>query len=253
MTREYITKSVSDSVKQASGFKCAWCGCFLTERHHIIQCSLGGKSSEDNLILLCPNCHNQTHKGKIQVEELLERQIELTGKVDRSSGCLSINGEKHIINIGGSHFINCPNILTLNDIPLIQAKNENGYLMLSLRLFNEDGNLICWMSDNRWWVENNQILDFKYSKNKFIINHSDRNVLKVIIRENGIDICGKLYLLGGIWDISRDDISLDDISFKNKLQSHIRLTCEGLKYGLVIKEKDFKGMFNSAAAIQIEI
>jgi len=80
----------------------------------------------------------------------MSRRISLTGKVVRSSGCLSINKEYLQINVGGNHFINCRNALVFNDIPLISVRNDNGYLLLSLRLFNEEGNLICWMSENRY-------------------------------------------------------------------------------------------------------
>jgi len=31
----YIPKKVDKEVRKASGFRCAWCGCYLTERHHI--------------------------------------------------------------------------------------------------------------------------------------------------------------------------------------------------------------------------
>ncbi len=127
----YIPKKIDKEVKKASGFRCAWCGCYLTERHHIIPFSLTKSHSKDELILLCPNCHTQADSGKISVKELMDRRISLTGKVDRSSGCFSINEEHFQVDVGGNHFIDCVNILTFNDIPLISARNDNGYFLLS--------------------------------------------------------------------------------------------------------------------------
>ena len=98
----HIPADADKAVKKSSGFRCAWCGCYLTERHHIIPFSEDGPSTEDNLILLCGSCHTDAHKGKISRDELSKRRIELTGKVDRSSGCLSINYDHYRINAGGN-------------------------------------------------------------------------------------------------------------------------------------------------------
>lgn len=68
------------------GGRCAICGWRATEdlithnghtqkaygneTHHIIAVKDGGKATEDNLILLCPNHHKQADLGLISVEEL---------------------------------------------------------------------------------------------------------------------------------------------------------------------------------------
>lgn len=120
----YIKKTVDNAIKQETGFRCAWCGEYLTIRHHIIEFSLGGPNSEDNLILLCPNCHDNVHSGKISQEELEKIKSELTGQIDRSAGVFSINKEYFQIDIGGFHAINCKNVLLFNNIPLISVKKR---------------------------------------------------------------------------------------------------------------------------------
>ena len=61
--------------------KCAVCGWHLPtsihhhqrgcDFHHIIPVCDGGSNTEDNLILLCPNCHREAHAGFISRERLL--------------------------------------------------------------------------------------------------------------------------------------------------------------------------------------
>lgn len=44
--------------------KCVICGFSgAVDRHHIIPRSENGENSEDNIILLCPNCHRRAHRG----------------------------------------------------------------------------------------------------------------------------------------------------------------------------------------------
>lgn len=64
----------------AFDFKCAVCGWSLpasTHRHqrgcafhHIVPVCEGGSNTEENLILLCPNCHAMAHAGLIRRERL---------------------------------------------------------------------------------------------------------------------------------------------------------------------------------------
>lgn len=46
------------------------------EIHHIVAVEDGGKATEDNLILLCPNHHKQANMGLISIEELKRYIIE---------------------------------------------------------------------------------------------------------------------------------------------------------------------------------
>jgi len=76
---------INPDLVAAFGFRCAICGWSIPswrkgyakyERnhgcqfHHIVPISEGGTSDEENLILLCPNCHKKAHSGLITTEEL---------------------------------------------------------------------------------------------------------------------------------------------------------------------------------------
>jgi hypothetical protein len=245
----YIPKKIDEGVKKASGFRCAWCGCYLTVRHHIKSFKLTKSHSANNLILLCPSCHTQAHSGKITMDELKERRINLTGKIDRSSGCLSINKEMFRIDVGGNHFINCKNILMFNDTPLVSAINKDGYLLISLRLFNKAGNLICWMSENRWWVENKAILNFKFSKDKFSISASNKTkLLNLIIKGDSVEMSGRMYLLD-----SSVRLTKDRVVFEDSQNQFIGNTFNNISNAIVIKEKSFSNPILGSTGILMEI
>ena len=82
----YLSKTI---INRYNG-KCAICGWRATneliktdrgtqyaygnEIHHIIPISQGGKATEENLILLCPNHHKQAHMGVLS-QQTLKRHI----------------------------------------------------------------------------------------------------------------------------------------------------------------------------------
>lgn len=50
--------------------KCSVCGYNLypiQQLHHKKQVAYGGDNSEDNLTILCPNCHSAVHRGYIKL------------------------------------------------------------------------------------------------------------------------------------------------------------------------------------------
>lgn len=83
----YLSKTI---INRYNG-KCAICGWRATnelietnrgiqytygnEIHHIIPVSQGGKATEENLILLCPNHHKQAHLGVLDIKTLQQHII----------------------------------------------------------------------------------------------------------------------------------------------------------------------------------
>lgn len=209
MSSRHIPKGIDQKIKEAAGFKCAWCGVHLTERHHIEPFYITQEHTEENLILLCPNCHTEAGSKKISQSELVKRRLSLTGKIDRSSGSLSIQQGNINVDVGGNHFLNCKNILMFNDNPLISVENDNGYLLVSMKIYSEIGNLICWMSKNRWWVEGGAIKDFIHSKNSLkIVDENNEPILNLVISSRLIEIQGYLFIKGKKISFSKDNIEL---------------------------------------------
>lgn len=204
----HIPKKVDEKVREASGFKCAWCGIHITERHHIEPFYLVQEHKEDNLILLCPTCHTEAGSGKISESELKERRISISGEIDRSSGSLSVPQKALQIDVGGNHFVNCKNILMFNDNPLISVENDNGYLLVSLKFFDEKGNLVCWMSKNRWWVEGSLVKNFKHTKNQLLIlDNQNEPILRLDIKDNLIEVQGYMFIKGNRISFSKSSIN----------------------------------------------
>lgn len=202
----YIKKEDQDEVDKSSGMKCAWCGTNLKERHHIELYSEGGSNQAANLILLCPNCHKLVHKGSITKSQLLDRRLELTGTVNRSAGFLSIP-QDCIIKIGSNTLINTPNIIQSNGENIITIKNNGTEMLVSLNLYDRNKNLICWMHENKWWVENEEVFDFNVSKRKFeVISREEDVKISAKIGKGIISLNGQIFLDG--YEVKFDESDL---------------------------------------------
>jgi hypothetical protein len=69
-TRLYRRDQVLASEKKEEfGHRCMGCGEATTvvDAHHIEPRGLGGTDTKENLLVLCPNCHRDVHRGKLKV------------------------------------------------------------------------------------------------------------------------------------------------------------------------------------------
>lgn len=74
-----------NALVQIYGYRCQVC-CYdkIVDAHHIIPRSQGGKSTLDNGVLLCPNCHAESHAGLLDIMGLL-KSGELLGPLEEGN------------------------------------------------------------------------------------------------------------------------------------------------------------------------
>jgi 5-methylcytosine-specific restriction endonuclease McrA len=54
---------------------CIMCGFDkFVDHHHLIPKAKGGMNNDDNLVLLCPNCHRAAHLGMLNPSDLRYRK-----------------------------------------------------------------------------------------------------------------------------------------------------------------------------------
>jgi hypothetical protein len=78
------------------GYRCQVCGYDkVVDAHHIIPVSMGGKSTLENGILLCPNCHAEEHIGLLDIKGLIKLG-ELLGPLEEGDQQPSRSSRKQI-------------------------------------------------------------------------------------------------------------------------------------------------------------
>lgn len=70
--RKTLPQSTVDVVLIEAGYRCAnpQCGYPLLHQHHLDPVSNSGSDKPENLLALCPNCHDQYHRRYIKTEAL---------------------------------------------------------------------------------------------------------------------------------------------------------------------------------------
>ena len=74
VTRIKVGAALRDKLLVQVGHRCVRC-LFDTPEvdvHHMVPVAKGGTNAEDNLIVLCPNCHRLAHRYKLSVRQLRE-------------------------------------------------------------------------------------------------------------------------------------------------------------------------------------
>jgi hypothetical protein len=195
MTSRYIPNEISKAVKERHFFECAWCGEKLTERHHIDEFAKGGQHTVENLILLCPNCHTQVHNNEISTEELIKRKSNHT-KGDHLAGGVQFDLKQPFVKLGMGQFRNVPILLMYKEEALITLKEFNEEFFLSTRFYNKTGDLIFWMSSNRYWTSSDFYIQSKKGELIIINNEDENNNLRIWQNNDTLNVEGKIYVGG---------------------------------------------------------
>ena len=171
----HIPREVKKEMDVRDSFECSWCGVKITERHHITEFHSGGENTVDNLILLCPTCHTEVHakNGNIKKDELKLRKSNHT-KGDRIAGNLPFTPETNRVRVGDLNIINHNPLLAFSEEPVFSLVKHGNAFVISCRFYDINGNLIFWMSENRYWATS--FFEVSVAKNSLTIsNPNDQN------------------------------------------------------------------------------
>jgi hypothetical protein len=104
------------------------------------------------------------------------------------------------------------------------------------------------MSENQWWVDNETIMDFQYTKERFSITDAENvRILDLALYENRVEISGSMYLLGDVIELSKNEMK-----FRNSQNRFIGCTFQ-IPNAIVIKEKSFAKPIAGGCGVLIEV
>lgn len=147
----HIPTDISRRVQEQHYFECAWCGHYLTERHHIKPFSLGGEHNLHNLILLCPNHHRMAHQKKIDIEELKRRKSTHLQQ-DRISGGFRTTLGELVFKLANNFFVDVKHLIAYQLQPVFSVVKRNEIIFISTAIYDIYGSLIFWMRENDFWA-----------------------------------------------------------------------------------------------------
>lgn len=154
----------------------------LTEYHHIIEFADGGSHNVGNLILLCPTCHSEFHSpnNNINEAELITRK-SFHKDGDRIAGNMQFFASENKVKCGGLFLVNHTSLITFGKMDVLSLVKIGDKFMIDCRFYDATGNLIMWMSRNRYWVVDS--FSIKTDKTSFEISSPNYPDNKITIRQ----------------------------------------------------------------------
>lgn len=185
-------------VRKEAYFGCCICGSPIIEYHHIEPFSKVKEHKKDNLIALCPEHHHRADRKEIPKERILKFKETPVNKEKPtvSKDFFLSNYYDMRTRVGSVVYIRTPNIIVVDDFPLITVKpDEDGNALFSATFFDEDENILAKIIDNEWTAYiQKELWDIAYSPGHLKINLAARNIfLELKLLNGNIDLRGDLY------------------------------------------------------------
>jgi hypothetical protein len=184
-------------LRQEAGFGCCACGLPVYQYHHIVPWDSEHHFRAADMMILCPNHHDQATKGAMDEDEQRRHKVSpyniLRGYTE---GLLNVNQRYCAVDVGGG-------VLLVGDGPWIEVDGESilaltlspeGRVLLTLVLYDEDDALVAHIEDNEWIAGDASTWDMESDWQRLLLRLSPR---RIAIR---IDAKGEpMILRGEVW------------------------------------------------------
>lgn len=236
---------VRRKLRQEAFFGCCRCGNPLIENAHIIEYHLTKQFPEEDMLALCPNCHTEADLGHYPKHVLRDfKQNPFNKNKNYIKKQFMVTGDKMVINVGSSKFINTERIFIVNDFELLSITRQEGlYLSLNVNLFDKYNRFIALVHDNFWYVDRNYVWDIEYRPQHLILRKKPRDItLEIEIKNEEVFITGDLYYNGFLIPIKPKDINIGGMVISN-------FTAEDAQNGIVINVPPYNPMNSNEIGI----
>jgi hypothetical protein len=150
--RPPIREEVARTLRSEARFGCCRCGFPFFQYHHIVEWSDEHHYRPEDMMVLCPNCHDMATKGALTVPE--QRKFKSRPHNVRkgyAAGFLTLPASAPALNLGGTVFVNDGTVLAFRDTPVLAVgRNEAGGLELSVVLQDQEGRTLALIERNEW-------------------------------------------------------------------------------------------------------
>lgn len=113
-------------------------------------------------------------------------------------GNLNVSSESIKIIFGSNTFIGTPNILVINNQPILSAEIKDSKLFVYLKIYDKEGKIVAQINGNEWTVNQNNFYTIDKSSNYVkVTNQYGETALEAsIVTNDTIKINGTFYING---------------------------------------------------------
>ncbi|MDO8870759.1 MAG: hypothetical protein Q7V10_08440 [Methanobacteriaceae archaeon] len=207
MVSKKFSASTKRQIRKEAGYGCCRCGSEIIQYHHI---NPNFNKVEDGMAL-CPGCHDMATRGAMTLYEQLEFKNNPYNIVHGySKGKLIINpGTIPFLFIGHNTISPSENIITVNGESLLGINiNDDGFIALSLKLYNENDDLVMEILDNEWISGDFLAWDIEVSYKWIKIRPKKRKIILDIRIDGIIKIKADLWRRGSNIKLSPEKLEI---------------------------------------------
>jgi hypothetical protein len=107
-------------LRQEAFFGCCMWGNPLIENAHIIDHSITKQFPIEDMLALCPNCHEEADLGNIPKYVLRDvKQMPFNKNSSYTKKRFVVTGQDLVVSTGSSRFVNTERVFTVDDFDLV--------------------------------------------------------------------------------------------------------------------------------------
>lgn len=150
-SRPSVPSTVKRQLRQEAGFGCCICGSPILDYHHIIEWSDDPHFRPEDMMVLCPQHHDQATKGALPVnEQYAAKRKPYNIERGLAGGLLKVVQSYAAVELGSITMIGEGSFIRAHDRQILGLRVQDGSLLVSLTLYSETGELLCDIHDNEW-------------------------------------------------------------------------------------------------------
>jgi hypothetical protein len=155
--RPPIPGEIKRAVRQRCAFGCVVCGLPLYEYDHMVPYSEVQEHHAGNIVLLCDRHHAEKTKGLLPVQAVIEASTNPANARTGESVPYTLHYAKDACKADvGSNVYFWPRLdeglmtapVIVDDTPLVMFRMQDGHLLLTVQLFDDDNEMLVQILDN---------------------------------------------------------------------------------------------------------
>ena len=149
MARTSPPDPIARQLCQEAGFGCCVCVYPILQYHHIVEWSVEQHFRADDLMVLCPNHHDQASKGAMPESE--QRQFKAKPHnivAGLAKGFMAVRQDYCAADIGSVTVVGDGTFFQVGEEDIIGFNLDEGRLEISLRLYSEADELLLHIDKN---------------------------------------------------------------------------------------------------------
>lgn len=202
--------NVARELRRRAGFGCCRCGLPVYQYHHIVPWHIENHFRVDDMMVLCPYCHDAATKGALsQVQQRAIQASPFNMRQGFASGALLVNQPYVAVACGGTLLVGDGSAITVDGVDLLRLNTSDyGELQLSMNLKDDQGTTIALVERNEWLSGDPSVWDMTSDHDRLKVWSASRKiVLQIDARATPVFLRADLWHAGQLVRLNSTGIS----------------------------------------------